>query len=165
MEALMGIANSKDEYSFQKMKEAIEKTGTFIDIIPLGAIEGLKKIAKGNPDKNIIKNIASLLINKSNYGNANGVRESATSALTDFLLEENKLIQQVYDKLLNLLDDNWAHVRTSACGAFGNAFAYDAIEDLQIDKNLIDKVISKLQQISQNDLDGLVKRHAQLSIE
>jgi hypothetical protein len=31
MEALMGIANSKDEYSFQKMKEAIEKTGTFID--------------------------------------------------------------------------------------------------------------------------------------
>jgi len=165
IEALMGIANSKEDYSFQKLKEAIEKKGTFIDIIPLGAIEGLKKIAKDNPDSKIIKDIATLLINKSNYGNSNGIRESATSALTDFLLEENKLDKQVYNQLLNLLDDDWAHVRTSACDAFGNVFAYDVIKDLQIDKNLIDKVLSKLQQIYENDLDRVVRRHAELSIE
>lgn len=165
LEALAAIGYAKEEYSLEKLTQALEKTGTFIDIIPLGAIDGLRIFAYENKDEHVVESIASLFIKKSKYGNPNGIRESSTSALTDFILRDSNLNQQVYDELLNLLDDSWAHVRSAACDVFGTAFAYDVIKEKHIDQALIDQVISKLEQIARNDLDLLVRRHAELAIE
>src|SRR6476620_10375132 len=68
-EALMAIGNAKEQYSLGKLTQALEKTGTFIDIIPLGAIEGLKTFADKNKDERTVASIACLFINKSKYGN------------------------------------------------------------------------------------------------
>ncbi len=86
---MAAIGYAKEEYSLEKLTQALEKTGTFIDIISLGAIDRLRIFANENKDEHIVESIASLFIKKSKYGNPNGIRESSTSALTDFILRDS----------------------------------------------------------------------------
>lgn len=134
-EAATAIGKIKNRKLIPTLKKAIETT-SFQDVVAQGAINGLKEFVDD-------REIATLLIKKSTYGNNYRVREAATFALGKFIHEN----QEVFNHLKNLLTDRWFRVRINACRAFA-----DAEEQ---------KAISELMQIAEHDLDHRVKRVAE----
>jgi HEAT repeat protein len=117
------------------LKTSVETT-SFQNIVAQGAIAGLKEFADD-------KSIATLLIEKSQYGNHHRVREAATFALGKFVDGNNAVI----DQLKMLLTDRWFRVRINACRAFAEAEYAKAISDLT--------------RVAERDLDHRVRRVAE----
>jgi aminopeptidase N len=129
----MGRTKSAD--AIPMLKKAAETT-SFQNIVAQGAISGLKEF----PDD---KDIASLLVKKSELGNHHRVREAATFALAKFVDSNNAVV----DQLRLLLSDSWFRVRINACRAFADAEYVKAIPDLA--------------RVAETDLDHRVRRVAE----
>lgn len=134
-EAALALGKSRDRRAPPLLIKALE-TRSFQNIVAQGAINGLKEFGEN-------KEIADLLVSKSEYGNHHRVREAATFALGRFA-EANP---GVFLQLVNLLTDRWFRVRINACRALAEA-------------GLV-KAIPQLAAVSERDPDHRVRRVAE----
>lgn len=133
-EALTAVGKTRSGEAVPILKRGVETT-SFQNVVAQGAIAGLKEF----PDD---KEIATLLVEKSKYGNHHRVREAAAFALGKFT-GHNAAVEQ----LKTLLDDKWFRVRINACKAFADAEYAKAIPDLS--------------RVAEQDLDHRVRRVAE----
>lgn len=134
-EVATAIGKTKSVGAMPLLKKALE-TASFQNVVAQGAIAGLKEFADD-------KDIATLLVEKSKYGNHHRVREAATFALGRFV-DGN---YTVVDHLKILLTDKWFRVRINACRAFADAGYAKSIPDLT--------------RVAETDLDHRVRRIAE----
>ncbi len=134
-EVATAIGKTKSAEGMTLLKKALDTT-SFQNVVAQGAIAGLKEFADD-------KEIASLFVEKSKYGNHHRIREAATFALGRFV-DGN---YTVVDHLKMLLTDRWFRVRINACRAFADAGYAKAIPDLT--------------RVAETDLDHRVRRIAE----
>jgi aminopeptidase N len=140
------------------LKDLANTTTTFQNLLAQGAINGLKEFSK-DKDEQIVE-VADIIVNKSNYGNEYLVRRTATSALGKFLRNKDKKVNnKVFDQLKNLLKDNRFNVQTAACISFVDPDA----KILKPDAKLLE-AIEELTWVAEHDLDGWVRREAEVSV-
>jgi aminopeptidase N len=152
-------ANSRKTEIIDKLKDLVETTKTFQNLLAQGAINGLKEFSK---DKNIdiVNSIASFLIEKSEEKNDHFIRFTATSALGKFLVTKNEETnQRVFDCLKQLLKDKRQRVKINACTALADSDAKVS----ELDARVIDS-INELAWVAGHDLDGFVRRPAEDSM-
>jgi len=100
---------------------------------------------------------------KAESRNYNGIRAAATYALGSFLLAKGKktLNKEVFDTLMQSLNDKHQLVRTTACMVFETTFSPD---EQEIEKQHVDKLLAKLEQMTNNDVFYMVRRRAELCL-
>jgi aminopeptidase N len=134
-EVAMAIGKTKSAAAMPLLRKALESS-TFQNVVAQGAIAGLKEFADD-------REIASLLIEKSRYGNHHRIREAATFALGRFVDGNHAVV----DHLKMLLTDKWFRVRINACRALAEAAYAKAVPDLT--------------RVAETDLDYRVRRIAE----
>jgi aminopeptidase N len=134
-EVAAAIGKTKSVDAMPLLKKVLESS-SFQNVVAQGAIAGLKEYADD-------REIASLLVEKSRYGNHYRVREAATFALGRFVDGNHAVV----DHLKMLLTDKWFRVRINACRAFAEAGYAKAIPDLT--------------RVADTDLDHRVRRIAE----
>jgi hypothetical protein len=160
------------------LKEKVESI-TFQDQLAQGAINGLTELVN---DENIeiVEKIVNLLINKSNKKdsvlntpNRYFVRAAATLALGKFLIIRNQKIindnslkvrsktlnNLVLSHLIQLLKDESRRIKRNACTALA-----DPDSKIIEPSERIIKSIDKLKKLAEEDLDGFVRRTAEVSL-
>jgi len=160
--AILAIGKYKNKAVFEILKKAVDRTDTFNDIIPEYAVSAFEKF-KDSDETSIKQSVIDILIQKASYENSNGVRATATSALGEFLLGEDKktVNRDVFMTLMRSLDDKDQRVRKAACAVFETAFSPD---EHDIDRQNLNQLFDKLEQMSNNDLFYEVRRNAQLCL-
>lgn len=164
----------------EKLKEKVVNSMTFQDQLAQGAINGLSELSN---DENIdlVQKIADLLILKSSkfddksneVANSYFTRSAATLALGKFLTTQNeqvlndkikkekidKTTKRILDHLLALLKDERRRIKINACTALAN-------KDAKITKpnERIIKSIEALQSVAEEDVDGFVRRNAEVNL-
>jgi HEAT repeat protein len=107
--------------------------------------------------KEIQQSKINLLLEKTKYGYDQHLRRTATRLLGQFVREgegEENINTTVYNRLKELLFDDWVHVRNVACIALGDAFKGTNYTN----------VIQALEKVAEYDSDGQVRRTALESI-
>jgi aminopeptidase N len=171
--------HSIKEKMIKILKDKVDNSFTFQDQLAQGAINGLRELAN---DENVelVENIAELLMRKSSKFNSNTrvanryfVRSAATLALGKFLTTHNeqvlndKVKKEKIDKinrhillhLLSLLKDERRRVKINACTALADKDAKVTKPNEQITKS-----IEALQSIAEEDVDGFVRRTAEVNL-
>jgi aminopeptidase N len=134
-EAATAMGKTKYAEAIPVLKKAID-IPSFQDVVAQGAIAGLKEFQEN-------KEIATLFIEKSMYGNPPRIREAAAFALGKFANGNAAVV----DHLKTLLFDKWFRVRINACRAFADAEDMKAIADMTV--------------VAEHDLDHRVRRVAE----
>jgi aminopeptidase N len=134
-EAATAMGKTKYAEAIPVLKKAID-IPSFQDVVAQGAIAGLKEFQEN-------KEIATLFIEKSMYGNPPRIREAAAFALGKFANGNTAVV----DHLKTLLFDKWFRVRINACRAFADAEDMKAIADMTV--------------VAEHDLDHRVRRVAE----
>ena len=170
----------KDEM-IQILKDKVVHSTTFQDQLAQGAITGLRELAN-DENVNLVQDIAELLIRKSSkfdfddsnhFANRYFIRSAATLALGKFLVTQNeqvlndKVKKEKIDKinksilyhLLTLLKDERRRVKINACTALAD-------KDAKVTKpnERIIKSIEALQIVAEEDVDGFVRRNAEVNL-
>jgi aminopeptidase N len=169
----------KDEM-IQILKEKVVNSTTFQDQLAQGAITGLRELAN-DENLNLVQDIAELLIRKSSkfdsdsnyFANRYFIRSAATLALGKFLATQNeqvlndkvkkekidKINKNILDHLLTLLKDERRRVKINACTALAD-------KDAKVTKpnERIIKSIEALQVVAEEDVDGFVRRNAEVNL-
>jgi aminopeptidase N len=143
----------------QLLKDFANTTTTFQNLLARGAIDGLKEFSR-DEDEQIVKDVADFIVDKSNYGNDYWMRRTATSALGKFLRNKTKEANnKVFDQLMTLLKDKRFNLQIDACISLVDP---DAIV-LKPDAKILE-AIEELTWIAEHDLDGWVRREAEVSL-
>ena len=143
----------------QLLKDLANTTTTFQNLLARGAIDGLKEFSR-DEDEQIVKDVADFIVAKSNYGNDYLVRRTAIAALGKFLRNKNKEVNnKVFDQLMILLKDKRFNLQIDACVSLVDPDA----TVLKPDAKLLE-AIEELTWIAQHDLDGWVRREAEVSL-
>ena len=174
------IGNHTKEEMVNILKEKIVNSITFQDQLAQGAINGLRELSN---DENIdlVQDIAELLIRKSSvfdfksYDVVNRyfIRSAATLALGKFLTTHNdqvlndkvkkdmidKTNKKILDHLLTLLKDERRRVKINACTALA-----DKDGKLTELNERITKSIAALRLVAEEDVDGFVRRNAEVNL-
>ena len=169
----------KDEM-IQILKDKVVNSTTFQDQLAQGAIAGLRELAN-DENVNLVEDIAELLIRKSSkfdfdsndFANRYFIRSAATLALGKFLATQNekvlndKVKKEKIDKinksilyhLLILLKDERRRVKINACTALAD-------KDAKVTKpnERIIKSIEALQVVAEENVDGFVRRNAEVNL-
>ena len=164
----------------QILKDKVVNSTTFQDQLAQGAITGLRELAN-DENLNLVQDIAELLIRKSSkfdfdsndFANRYFIRSAATLALGKFLATQNeqvlndKVKKEKIDKinksilyhLLTLLKDERRRVKINACTALAD-------KDAKVTKpnERIIKSIEALQIVAEEDVDGFVRRNAEVNL-
>ncbi len=172
--------NLVKEEMIQILKDKVVNSTTFQDQLAQGAITGLREMAN-DENVNLVQDIAELLIRKSSkfdfdsndFANRYFIRSAATLALGKFLATQNeqvlndKVKKEKIDKinksilyhLLTLLKDERRRVKINACTALAD-------KDAKVTKpnERIVKSIEALQIVAEEDVDGFVRRNAEVNL-
>ncbi|MGH9980302.1 MAG: hypothetical protein ACRD6U_01965, partial [Nitrososphaeraceae archaeon] len=172
--------NPVKEEMIQILKDKVVNSTTFQDQLAQGAITGLREFAN-DENLNLVQDIAELLIRKSSkfdfdsndFANRYFIRSAATLALGKFLATQNeqvlndKVKKEKIDKinksilyhLLTLLKDERRRVKINACTALAD-------KDAKVTKpnERIIKSIEALQIVAEEDVDGFVRRNAEVNL-
>jgi aminopeptidase N len=160
--------------------DKVVNSETFQDQLAQGAILGLRELAN-DQDIDLVKDIADLLIRKSgnidpklkNSVNRYFIRSAATLALGKFLVTKNDQVKKdkikkekidlinesVLDHLLNLLKDERRRVKINASIALADKDA--KVTELN---ERITKSIKALKIVAEEDVDGFVRRNAEINL-
>ena len=166
---------------FQVLKDKVVNSITFQDQLAQGAINGLSELAN-DENVDLVQDIAELLIRKSskydsksnnNIANRYFIRSVATLALGKFLATQNEQIlknkvkkekideinQSILCHLLTLLKDERRRIKINACTALAD-------KDAKVTKpnDRITKSIDALQSVAEEDVDGFVRRNAEVNL-
>ena len=164
-QAAVAIGKSSKKLSQEQKRKIIEllddltQTKTFRNVLARGAMLGLREFSK-DEDGQIVDEIADILIDKSKYGNDFWIRRTATTALGKFIRNKDKKVNnKVFDQLKSLLRDDRFPLQMDACISFVDPDS----EVLKPDAKLLD-AIEALTWVAEHDLDGWVRREAEVSI-
>jgi aminopeptidase N len=143
------------------LKEKAKTTNTFQNVLARGAIDGLKEFWN-DIDEEIVAEIADFLIEMSKSYHTL-VRNTAASSLGKFLRIKNKeKSQKVFEQLIqHLFKDKMKMVKISACQAFYDPAAFNTLS--KPDYRML-MTIEELTYVAEHDLDGWVRRAAEISI-
>lgn len=169
----------KDEM-IQILKDKVVNSTTFQDQLAQGAITGLRELAN-DENVNLVEDIAELLIRKSSkfdsdsndFANRYFIRSAATLALGKFLATQNeqvlndkvkkekidKINKRILYHLLTLLKDERRRVKINACTALADKDAKVTKPNVRITKS-----IEALQVVAEEDVDGFVRRNAEVNL-
>ena len=172
--------NRTKEEMVKILKDKVVNSITFQDQLAQGAINGLRELSN---DENIdlVQDIAELLICKSSvfdfksYDVVNRyfIRSAATLALGKFLTTHNDQIlsdkvkknkidktnKNILDHLLTLLKDERRRVKINACTALADKDG--KVTELN---ERITKSIAALRLVAEEDVDGFVRRNAEVNL-
>jgi aminopeptidase N len=172
--------NHTKEEMVKILKDKVVNSITFQDQLAQGAINGLRELSN---DENIdlVQDIAELLIRKSSvfdfksYDVVNRyfIRSAATLALGKFLTTHNdqvlsdkvkkdkidKTNKKILNHLLTLLKDERRRVKINACTALA-----DKDGKLTELNERITKSIAALRLVAEEDVDGFVRRNAEVNL-
>ena len=172
--------NHTKEEMVKILKDKVVNSITFQDQLAQGAINGLRELSN---DENIdlVQDIAELLIRKSSvfdfksYDVVNRyfIRSAATLALGKFLTTHNdqvlsdkvkkdkidKTNKKILDHLLTLLKDERRRVKINACTALADKDG--KVTELN---ERITKSIAALRLVAEEDVDGFVRRNAEVNL-
>jgi len=115
--------NSKKKIEIvDRLKNLVDNTKTFQNLLAQGAINGLKEFSKDNYMSIAdIDKIANFLIEKTGDENEYYIRLTSTSALGKFLVTKSEQTnQRVFDCLKRLLKDKRQRVKVNACTALAD---------------------------------------------
>src|SRR5215213_4106169 len=172
--------NSLKEEMIQLLKDKVVNAMTFQDQLAQGAINGLRELAN-DENIDIVQDIAELLIRKSSkfdsqsndIANKYFIRSAATLALGKFLVTHNQQVlndklkkenidktnKRILDHLLTLLKDERRRVKINACTALADKDAKVTEPNERITKS-----IEALQSVAEEDIDGFVRRNAEVNL-
>ena len=159
---LSSSENSKKKMEIVNiLKNLVDDTKTFQNLLAQGAINGLMEFSKDNYMSVVdIDKIATFLIEKTGDENEYYIRLTSTSALGKFLVTKNEQTnQRVFDCLKHLLKDKRQRVKINACTALADPDA----QKLESNARMIDS-INQLSWVAGHDLDGFVRRPAEDSL-
>jgi aminopeptidase N len=172
--------NHTKEEMVKILKDKVVNSITFQDQLAQGAINGLRELSN---DENIdlVQDIAELLIRKSSvfdfksYDVVNRyfIRSAATLALGKFLTTHNdqvlndkvkkdmidKTNKKILDHLLTLLKDERRRVKINSCTALADKDG--KVTELN---ERITKSIAALRLVAEEDVDGFVRRNAEVNL-
>jgi aminopeptidase N len=150
------------------LKEIVNTSRSFRNIISSGAIDGLKELSN-DKNKAIVCDIADFIIENTDPKNDYFKRLAATAALSKFLYtlshkeEKNtkvlEISQKVFSNLLQLLKDKRRRVKINACKALADPDAKQSSLDSKTFKT-----VEELINVAEHDLDGSVRKEAERSI-
>lgn len=149
------------------LKDKVKECNSiFKDHVAVGAILGIQKLSD-NEDEQVISEIIDFLIKNSDYksGNTNMIRQTAATALGDFLIKKTKEIDEVvFNHLEHLLkEDSWWRTRNNAIAALLKYFSGNGI--VALNKESIKKVLNILEDASKKDVHAQVREKAQKAIK
>lgn len=154
--AATAIGATGNKTAIPKLQHLLE-TQSFLELVARGALSGLTTIAVSSKDDEVVRMVRDLLLEKTKYGYDQHLRRTATRLLGQFVREgegEENINTTVYNRLKELLFDDWVHVRNVACIALGDAFKGTNYTN----------VIQALEKVAEYDSDGQVRRTALESI-
>jgi aminopeptidase N len=168
------------EKMIEKLKDKIVNSLTFQDQLAQGAINGIRELAN-DENVDLVEDLAELLIRKSSkfdsksndVANRYFIRSAATLALGKFLTTHNEQVlndkvkkekinktnKRILDHLLTLLKDERRRVKINACTALADKDAKVTKPTKQIIKS-----IDALQVVAEEDVDGFVRRNAEVNL-
>ena len=136
-QAAIAIAQGrKEEMVFPVLVKLLD-TQSHKNIVARGGIEGLKILAVESDSEDIINQIVSISIEKSQIGNESTLRQSAISSL-GYIARYHKYHTKIVDQLKSLLSDKSLYVRNTAFASIGNIFEYS--QDVQLSQNILQKI-------------------------
>lgn len=146
------------------LKNLVDSTNTFQNVVATGALEGLKEFST-DKEQDIYLDIAKFFIENTNQSKDYFIRAKATSGLGKFLIRKadvtnssiENINQAVFNKLKELLRDDRRKIRMNSCSSLSDK---DANFDKFPDKRIFESV-EVLIEIAKNDLDGFVRRKAE----
>ena len=172
--------NHTKEEMVKILKDKVVNSITFQDQLAQGAINGLRELSN-DEHIDLVQDIAELLIRKSSvvdfksYDVANRyfIRSAATLALGKFLTTHNdqvlsdkvkkdkidKTNKKILDHLLTLLKDERRRVKINACTALADKDG--KVTELN---ERITKSIAALRLVAEEDVDGFVRRNAEVNL-
>ena len=172
--------NHTKEEMVKILKDKVVNSITFQDQLAQGAINGLRELSN-DEHIDLVQDIAELLIRKSSvvdfksYDVANRyfIRSAATLALGKFLTTHNdqvlsdkvkkdkidKINKKILDHLLTLLKDERRRVKINACTALADKDG--KVTELN---ERITKSIAALRLVAEEDVDGFVRRNAEVNL-
>ncbi len=158
-QVLIAIGKYKDKRSFDLLCKTLETKDTLADIIPISAIQGLNEFKES---KELGEKAMNMIIEKTLEGNSNNIRVAAIDNLKDFLTDaSNDNQHKIFQIFLNSLEDKWPDVRKKTLAVLENTFD---IDDNIFNQTLINKVLNKIEKISNEDLNYEVRRIAEISL-
>ena len=172
--------NHTKEAMVKILKDQVVNSITFQDQLAQGAINGLRELSN-DANIDLVQDIAELLIRKSrvvdfkSYDVVNRyfIRSAATLALGKFLVTHNdqvlsdkvqkdkldKTNKKVLDHLLTLLKDERRRVKINACRALADKDG----KVIELNER-ITKSIAALRLVAEEDVDGFVRRNAEVNL-
>lgn len=172
--------NPIKEEMIQVLKDKVVNSITFQDQLAQGAINGLRELAN-DENVDLVQDIAELLIRKSSkfdsksndIANRYFIRSAATLALGKFLVTQNEQVlndkvkkekidktnKSILNHLLKLLKDERRRVKINACTALADKDAKVTEPNERITKS-----IEAIQSIAEEDVDGFVRRNAEVNL-
>jgi len=149
------------------LKNLVEDTNTFQNVLATGALEGLKELTTDKDNWTYI-DIAYFFLENTLQSKDYFVRAKATSNLAKFLINKNDLgnvnisniNQAVFNRLKELLKDDRRKIKINACSALADEDGrFHTIPDKRTYET-----IEVLIDVAKNDLDGFVRRKAEHSV-
>ena len=178
-ETIVAIAKSTYNLDLQVKEKYIEELKDIAELPSFrynntrGVIAGLIEIAKSVPDeKKVIDRISSYIIEKSKSNNPYDVRSAAISQLGNLVrYEDGEINEKVFCQLVLLLNEPRFGLQQGACRSLVSKIAkpylkQDANNKAKIFQpdNYVKETIEKLTWVAENDLDGWVRREAEVSL-
>jgi len=148
------------------LKNLVEGTETFQNVLATGALEGLKELAT-DKDNQIRIEVANFFLENTLDSKDYFVRAKATSNLAKFLVSKNDTVdadtnamhQAVFNRLKDLLRDDRRKIKINACSALADKDGrFHTIPDKRTYET-----IQALIDVAKNDMDGFVRRKAEHS--
>jgi hypothetical protein len=153
-------ANSMKMEMIDKLKNLVDTTQTFQNLLAQGSINGLKEFSKDN-NMDTVDKIANFLIEKSKDKNEYYIKFTATSALGKFLVTKNEETnERLFSRLIELLRDKRQTVKENTCTALADPDAKPTKPNSRVIRS-----INELTYVAGHDLDGFVRRVAENSLK
>ena len=162
-----GLLNKHEkERIISLLKKLVETTKTFQSVLATGALDGLKELAKEKDQDTYLK-VVNFFLENTDKSKEYFVRAKATASLGKFMANKSdphdpigtNINQVVFNRLKELLRDDRRKIRMNACTAISDDDAkFDTIPNKRIYES-IDELIN----IARTDIDGFVRRKAEVS--
>ena len=162
-----GLLNKHEkERIISLLKKLVETTKTFQSVLATGALDGLKELAK-EKDQDIYLKVVNFFLESTDESKDYFVRAKATASLGKFMASKSdptdpirtNINLVVFNRLKELLRDDRRKIKINACAAISDDDAkFDTIPNKRIYES-IDELID----IARTDIDGFVRRKAEVS--
>ncbi len=160
------LKKQEKESIISLLKNLVETTNTFQSILATGALDGLKELSK-EKDQDMYLEVVNFFLENTSKSKEYFVRAKATASLGKFLKNKSNPTDPIiinmnlviFNRLKELLRDDRRKIKINACTALSDDDSkFDTIPEKRIYES-IDELIN----IARTDIDGFVRRKAEVS--